>query len=390
MILLLGRKDCTRRQRDFVAGKERGNTMLLTGIAKSAVSDSTAIDLAELAVWALREEALLTPKPGLVDQRGEGAHSDLTLDLLLISAQAIAPGFCAMAKRAENQTISQHLREDLGRIGRDTEKLMLSATGGVNTHRGAIWALGLLVSAAAMKPANKAPKEVTDGAARLAAITDNFVSALPSHGNQAIHKFGGQGAREQAIAGFPHVINRGLPALIASRAKGACEEDAQLNSLLTIMCDLNDTQIVVAGKLSALDRLGAHVRKIGRARTQLLNTLTPSHCELLSGVQDELTKALSCLPVREPKRLYLSNTETRIVSDANSIRKDLASNVTHPIRWRDGTDLLQECGVKYFIEVLPSDTLSRLVREAHDHLDPIWVAVSEKGFPHALRNLQGN
>jgi triphosphoribosyl-dephospho-CoA synthase len=260
MILLLGRKDCTRRQRDFVAGKERGNGMLLTEIANSAVNDSTAIDLAELAVWALREEALLTPKPGLVDRRGQGAHSDLTLDLLLISAQAIAPGFYAMAKRAENQTISQHLREDLGRIGRDTEKLMLSATGGINTHRGAIWALGLLVSAAAMNPADIAPKEVTDGAARLAAITDNFVSALPSHGSQAIHKFGGQSAREQAIAGFPHVVNRGLAALIASRAKGACEEDAQLNSLLTIMCDLNDTCLLYRGGAVALQiaQRGSH------------------------------------------------------------------------------------------------------------------------------------
>jgi malonate decarboxylase epsilon subunit len=150
------------------------------------------------------------------------------------------------------------------------------------------------------------------------------------------------------------------------------------------------TQIVVAGKLSALDRLGAHVRKIGRARTQLLNTPTPSHCELLSGVQGELTKALAHLQVREPTRPYLSNTETRIVSDANSIRKDLASNVTHPIRWRDGTDLLQERGVKYFIEVLPSDTLSRLVGKANDHQDSTWVAVSEKGFSHALRNLQRN
>ncbi|NWE71720.1 triphosphoribosyl-dephospho-CoA synthase, partial [Pseudomonas gingeri] len=114
---------------------------------------SLAERLADFAVEALIDEADLSPKPALVDRRGNGAHSDLHLGLMHASALSLWPMFREMADAAAaSGTVDLPLREALGRIGREGEQAMLQTTGGVNTHRGAIWALGLLVAAAALEP----------------------------------------------------------------------------------------------------------------------------------------------------------------------------------------------------------------------------------------------
>ncbi|MGO4332204.1 triphosphoribosyl-dephospho-CoA synthase, partial [Cupriavidus sp. M-11] len=108
-----------------------------------------AVRLADLAVAALIDEAALSPKPGLVDSRGNGAHDDLSLALMCRSARALHPAFAAMAAaglQAAQPGVA--LREQLGALGREAEAAMMRATGGVNTHRGAIWSLGLLLGAA--------------------------------------------------------------------------------------------------------------------------------------------------------------------------------------------------------------------------------------------------
>src|SRR5258708_34347067 len=106
--------------------------------------------LAGLAGQAMIAEAELTPKPGLVDRRGAGVHTDLSLSLMKCSAFAIEPYFYEMAFISEGAHPSQALRERLAVMGRDAERAMLQATGGSNSHKGAIWILGLLVSAAAL------------------------------------------------------------------------------------------------------------------------------------------------------------------------------------------------------------------------------------------------
>src|SRR5580698_5682307 len=108
-----------------------------------------ALHLSKAAVSALIEEAELTPKPALVDCRGNGAHHDLDLARLRRSALALREGFAAIARAAVREEPSLRLRAQIGRIGREMEQPMLAATGGSNAHRGAIWALGLLVAAAA-------------------------------------------------------------------------------------------------------------------------------------------------------------------------------------------------------------------------------------------------
>ena len=201
--------------------------------------------LADLAVDALIDEADLSPKPALVDRRGNGAHSDLHLGLMHASALSLWPAFKEMAEAAiQFGAVGLPLREALGRIGREGEQAMLTTTNGVNTHRGAIWALGLLVAAAALENTDTNASAVTLGAARLALLDDRYAPRPLSHGAQVAQRYGARGAREEAQLGFPAVLQRALPQLKRSRALGHGEQNARLDALLAIMTRLADTCVL--------------------------------------------------------------------------------------------------------------------------------------------------
>ena len=201
--------------------------------------------LADLAVEALIDEADLSPKPALVDRRSNGAHTDLHVGLMHASALSLWPAFTAMAEAAiEIGEIGQPLREAIGRIGRDGELAMMRTTGGVNTHRGAIWALGLLVTAAALDMSDLSSTALGLRAGCLALIEDRHLPASNSHGAQVARKFGATGARGQAQMGFPAVTQMGLPQLARSRTAGHGEQNARLDALLAIMTTLSDTCVL--------------------------------------------------------------------------------------------------------------------------------------------------
>lgn len=206
---------------------------------------SLAERLADLAVDALIDEADLSPKPALVDRRGNGAHTDLHLGLMHASALSLWPAFKEMAEAAlEFGAVGQPLREAVGRIGREGEAAMLHTTNGVNTHRGAIWALGLLVAGVALEPGNCSAAAVSLRAARLALIDDRNSPQQNSHGAKVAQRYGARGAREQAQLGFPAVMQFGLPQLQRSRAVGQGEQNARLDALLAIMTTLADTCVL--------------------------------------------------------------------------------------------------------------------------------------------------
>ncbi|KAB0486264.1 triphosphoribosyl-dephospho-CoA synthase [Pseudomonas reinekei] len=206
---------------------------------------SLAERLADLAVDALIDEADLSPKPALVDRRGNGAHTDLHLGLMHASALALWPAFKEMAEVAiELGEIGLPLREAVGRIGRDGEQAMLATTHGVNTHRGAIWALGLLVAAAALEPDSSAASAIAVRAARLALLDDRYAPRPLSHGAQVAQRYGARGAREEAQLAFPAVTQRALPQLKRSRTDGHGEQNARLDALLAIMTNLADTCVL--------------------------------------------------------------------------------------------------------------------------------------------------
>ena len=212
-----------------------------------------AVRMAGLVRQALIAEAELTPKPGLVDRRGAGAHIDLSLAIMRRSALAIEPYLCLMAFVSRTSHPSQPLRERLAVIGRDAECAMLKATSGSNSHKGAIWILGLLISAAAMQDEDKVPaSRIAATARKIASFEDRAAPRLVSHGDTVAKRYGVTGARGEALHGFPHVVHVGLPMLCSRRASGATENVARLDTLLSIMFRLNDTCLLYRGGQEAL------------------------------------------------------------------------------------------------------------------------------------------
>ena len=241
--------------------------------------------LADFAVNALIDEVNLTPKPALVDRRGNGAHQDLSLALMERSAQSLKPMFANMAQAAiEHGAVSQNLREAIGKIGRDGEAVMLQETQGVNTHRGAIWALGLLVTATAIhsqKTRNIKASEICQLAAEIACLEDRFMpQQQQSHGQYVQKKYGAGGAKLQAQQGFPVIIQYGLPQLRASRAKHHPEVAARVDSLLAMMATLKDTCVLYRSGELGLKRmqkgaqyileLGGYATNAGKSALQFL------------------------------------------------------------------------------------------------------------------------
>ena len=225
-----------------------------------AHASALASAIGDLAVAVLVDEATLAPKPGLVDARSNGAHTDMSLPLMVASAHSLRDGFVAMAHAGQQaRRIDVALRERLGALGRDAEAAMLRATGDVNTHRGAIWALGLLAGAAGWlgKTRGTVPnaKAIAQMAAVIARLPDRHRPAHTGNkGELARAAFGVGGAREQAEAGFPHVMSIGLPTLREARARGDAEPTAQVNALLAIMARLDDTCVLArAGRAGLAD-----------------------------------------------------------------------------------------------------------------------------------------
>ncbi|PDO87278.1 triphosphoribosyl-dephospho-CoA synthase [Kosakonia sacchari] len=211
--------------------------------------------LARTATLCLIDEARLSPKPGLVDSRGNGAHHDLTLELMERSAHSLTPTFQALAQQSWRRPADLALRQTIGRLGREGEQQMMAATGGVNTHRGAIWALGLLVSAVAMSGGSAPAQAIAATAAKLAQLPDDAAPKLFSKGLRATHRYRVPGAREEAQQGFPHIIKLALPQLQRSRQRGSNEAQARLDALMAIMTSLSDTCVLSRAGLEGLDAM---------------------------------------------------------------------------------------------------------------------------------------
>ncbi|MGU3412695.1 triphosphoribosyl-dephospho-CoA synthase [Enterobacteriaceae bacterium C34A] len=266
--------------------------------------------LAFIARNCLIDEARLSPKPGLVDSRGNGAHHDLTLDLMERSAHSLTPTFLQLARHSWQRPADIALRETVGRLGREGEQQMMAATKGVNTHRGAIWALGLLIGASAMLNGTASAQQIADTAALLARLPDRAAPKVFSKGLKATHQYRVPGAREEAQQAFPHVMQLALPQLLRSRAMGANESEARLDALLAIMTSLSDTCVLSRAGMPGLQAMQNGARAVlnagGCATAQGRDALATLDAQMLAlnaspgGAADLLAATLFLDRVSQP------------------------------------------------------------------------------------------
>ncbi|WP_342238718.1 triphosphoribosyl-dephospho-CoA synthase MdcB [Inquilinus sp. OTU3971] len=208
--------------------------------------------LADMAAAALVAELETWPKPGLVSHVDSGSHVDMDHTTFRRSAAAIRPFFGCLATAGGAGAEMDQLRQ----IGREAEAAMLAATGGVNTHRGAIFGLGLLCAAAGAASA----EDTRLSAARLTDIVarrwgDAILRGpipLRSHGTDVLRRFGAGGARVEAAAGFPLVREIGLPALQQGRALAREEGAARIQAFFALMAEVEDTNLLHRGGAAGL------------------------------------------------------------------------------------------------------------------------------------------
>ena len=221
--------------------------------------------LEKICVEALRYEATAWPKPGLVTPVDSGSHRDMNIATLLSSIDALRGSFALLADAGASGASFAALRE----IGMAAERRMLLATGGINTHRGAIFNLGLLVAAAARSRVDHVLHKFTCGdvVARVwgAEIAAARTQSPASHGNSVFKKFAAGGARTEAASGFPTVYNVGLPALRRHLAAGHDRESALLATLLALMEHLPDTNLLWRGGESGLEFVRLSAAAFNRA-----------------------------------------------------------------------------------------------------------------------------
>ncbi|OBG19715.1 triphosphoribosyl-dephospho-CoA synthase [Mycobacterium sp. 852002-51057_SCH5723018] len=234
--------------------------MTLAALGAPARVETTSRTVARTAVTAMVDEAELAPKPGLVDPRGLSAHDDMDLSTLIASARALEPTFVGLADLAVGRHPDVDLRAAVGSAGRRGEQRMLDATAGVNTHRGALWALGLLVCGAVN--ANDVDG-IAEYGAQLARLSDPAPSALrpDSHGSMVMRRYAVAGARGEAQRGFPHV-RLAVAALQDGRRKGLCAQAVRLSALIELIARLDDTCLLHRGGFGGLTAMQHAARTV--------------------------------------------------------------------------------------------------------------------------------
>lgn len=214
---------------------------------------------------ALAREAAAWPKPGLVTPVDPGSHRDMDYGTFVDSVASLEGYFAAIARAGADGADFPALQA----LGRIAEEHMLAATGGANTHRGAIFNLGLLAAAAGRRASHPDLAGITCGelVARQwgGAILAARAAAPASHGNAVFARFRRGGAREEAASGFPMVYRTGLPALRRRLAEGHDEETALVGTLLALMAELADTNLLWRGGAEGLDSVRGAARRFNES-----------------------------------------------------------------------------------------------------------------------------
>lgn len=248
------------------AGHERPASRRRAG---SGDLSARAAAIAAAAHAALIKEVELTPKPGLVDRFNTGSHRDMDLDTFYASAQAIAPWFAVFFRLgvAESALPTADFLACLRADGLACERDMFRATGGVNTHKGGIFSLGLLCAAAGRLAGTGQHVDGTSMCAEVAALCAGLVGQelapmreARTAGEHLFKKYGMTGARGEAASGFATVRRHGLAPYLAARAAGHGEEAALHEALLHLLAYNPDTNVVARGGIDGLAFVQGYAR----------------------------------------------------------------------------------------------------------------------------------
>ena len=228
--------------------------------------------VAHLATRALKAELNTTPKPGLVDTHDSGAHRDMDHALMMRSIRAMHPYFVRLATLGyDSPQLPAH--NDIVSIGLEAEKAMFKSTGGVNTYKGALFSMGLALTAATYIIGRGKVATTTHGkeyvpgdllSAIIIQLANGFPDTRGTHGSQAKQaaQAGGslKSALDNAREGYTQLFEEWLP-FYETRIKGD-DSYVKHKTLLRIMCDLDDTNIVYRTDYDTMQQVKTQARHL--------------------------------------------------------------------------------------------------------------------------------
>ena len=238
--------------------------------------------IGHLASMALQAELDTTPKPGLVDCNDNGAHRDMDHALMQRSIQALHPYFVRLAQLGF--TDKQPCHDEIVNIGIEAEREMFKVTGGVNTHKGALFSIGLAAVALAgesfcritqaeecgtMAYNDVNSKQIQSLSNSIASLARLFPDTNGTHGSKAKANNILKGALDNAREGYTQLFKAWLPFYIDRIAEG--DNYALHKTLLRIMCDLDDTNIVYRTSMETMQEVKTEARQMLDASRNIVN-----------------------------------------------------------------------------------------------------------------------
>ena len=233
--------------------------------------------IAAMACQALLYELLATPKPGLVDRLNNGAHQDMDCFTFAASTCALAPYFQRCAReglRCSEEKSGEPSMPRLRQLGILAEDDMLRATHGVNTHKGALFSLGLLCAAAGAEAgqAGFSAQRLLTRVPRFAkAELDRALNGIRpatarTAGERQYAQSGQRGARGEAADGFPTVWGAALPTLKRELEQGRSLNDAAVYALLAILAVCQDSNVVKRSSPARAEAVRAQAKEASARR----------------------------------------------------------------------------------------------------------------------------
>ncbi|MCD8083402.1 MAG: triphosphoribosyl-dephospho-CoA synthase CitG [Clostridiales bacterium] len=268
--LICGRaaRECARSRTHTVEELQEKTMQILD----EAINETDAQEAARRAVSALLYEVCTTPKPGLVDCMNSGSHRDMTIFTFMDSSVALYPYFriCTQIGRSTAMKAPGDTFVQLRRVGKRAEADMFAATKGVNTHKGAIFSMGILCAALGRLPRRSwnNPETIV---AECAAMTHGIVAAdfaglTPENavttGQKLYLEYGITGVRGQMESGLPAVLKFGLPILRRGVARGLNINDAGAATLLALMIATTDTNLIARSDIETQQKTVAELKEL--------------------------------------------------------------------------------------------------------------------------------
>lgn len=252
------------------------------------------------AVTSLLYEVSATPKPGLVDRLNQGAHTDMDFFSFMSSSAALSPYFykCSLMGAEFQGGNPEVLFENLRSVGLAAENAMFAATGGINTHKGLIFSLGIICAAAALcyiKTIGNKPsiKEICDTISCMAQgickreLDFMIKKSDLTHGERIYLKYGVRGIRGEVENGFPTVRSCSMPILTSLMSMNKYpRNDILVHTLLHLMTVNEDTNILVRQDKDTLD----YVRNYALRVLDAGGMLTPEGKEKVYEMDNDLIK----------------------------------------------------------------------------------------------------